>query len=361
MAEYAKDTPGQAALRKQIETHPIWQYPPEERLTHTREWQQIYMLVFQYKKFLKEIETRLSDTSGSALLTDEAELEQARYTRRSSLRGRLDTLTFTECMRRAVARYDASSGKEFLAYFDAIYANAMHESANRQENIPQGDIGLTRREGKLWKQLCELCEKQGIDVSTMPESFYEQAAAFLQVDAGALKRLIHSAAAARGTISLNQSMDGEDESSAGMDVADPNQESIEERLERLEQKTKALRVLTLFASKDRKEFPRLFFTGDVLKPLCAGRQELPPERYCTLLEKQEDLLWNRIFVLSYLNYLFEPSHPERLRTLLGLTPSHPLQDSSVAAYTGKTPAAISYQRKVYETILKSLQNELEKE
>lgn len=32
MAENAKDTKKQAALREQIEHHPIWNYPPEERL-----------------------------------------------------------------------------------------------------------------------------------------------------------------------------------------------------------------------------------------------------------------------------------------------------------------------------------------
>ena len=46
MAENAKDTKKQAALREQIEHHPIWNYPPEERLQHNREWQQLYLLVF---------------------------------------------------------------------------------------------------------------------------------------------------------------------------------------------------------------------------------------------------------------------------------------------------------------------------
>ena len=52
MAENAKDTKKQAALREQIEHHPIWNYPPEERLQHNREWQQLYLLVFQFKEIL---------------------------------------------------------------------------------------------------------------------------------------------------------------------------------------------------------------------------------------------------------------------------------------------------------------------
>ena len=98
MAENAKDTKKQAALREQIEHHPIWNYPPEERLQHNREWQQLYLLVFQFKEFLSKIENRLENTDTNAMLQDEDALLDARYTRRSKLRTKLDTLTFTESM-----------------------------------------------------------------------------------------------------------------------------------------------------------------------------------------------------------------------------------------------------------------------
>ena len=156
MAENAKDTKKQAALREQIEHHPIWNYPPEERLQHNREWQQLYLLVFQFKEFLSKIENRLENTDTNAMLQDEDALLDARYTRRSKLRTKLDTLTFTESMCKAVSKYDVNSGKPFLAYFDAIYANAMHDSVNSKAMRDQGDMRLSRREGQLWKRLCEL-------------------------------------------------------------------------------------------------------------------------------------------------------------------------------------------------------------
>lgn len=67
MPDYQKDTPRQAALRREIETHAIWQYPPEERLQHNREWQSLYLLVFEFKNFLQKIEHRLQNTDASAL------------------------------------------------------------------------------------------------------------------------------------------------------------------------------------------------------------------------------------------------------------------------------------------------------
>lgn len=356
MSENAKDTKKQAALREQIEHHPLWNYPPEERLQHDREWQQLYLLVFQFKEFLSKIENRLEHTDTNAMLQDEDTLLDARYTRRSKLRTKLDTLTFTESMCKAVSKYDANSGKPFLAYFDAIYANAMHESVNKQSMREQGDVRLTRGEVRLWKRLCELCEKQGIDPSALSAAFYERAAEILDVDVDSIKSLVRNATAARRTVSLNRSEDDENDS-PGFDMADPNQENIQDRLERT---TEAMRAIALFASRDIKEYPRLFFTTDVLGPMCTAKPELPPKQYCALLEKQENLLWGQIFVKSYIDYLFEPNKPKCLRLLMDIPPAHPLQDSSVAAYQHVTAAAVSYQRRQYSALLKRILEQMQK-
>lgn len=49
------------------------------------------------------------------------------------------------------------------------------------------------------------------------------------------------------------------------DADDPNATSMQERLESA---TEALRVIVMFASKDVTEFPRIFFTNDVIALLC---------------------------------------------------------------------------------------------
>ena len=220
----------------------------------------------------------------------------------------------------------------------------------------QGDVRLTRGEVRLWKRLCELCEKQGIDPSALSAAFYERAAEILDVDVDSIKSLVRNATAARRTVSLNRSEDDENDS-PGFDMADPNQENIQDRLERT---TEAMRAIALFASRDIKEYPRLFFTTDVLGPMCTAKPELPPEQYCALLEKQENLLWGQIFVKSYIDYLFEPNKPKCLRLLMDIPPAHPLQDSSVAAYQHVTAAAVSYQRRQYSALLKRILEQMQK-
>lgn len=120
-----------------------------------------------------------------------------------------------------------------------------------------------------------------------------------------------------------------------------------------------MRVIALFAGKDIKDYPRLFFTTDVLGPLCAAKPTFPPECYCALLEKQEDLLWRHIFVRGYIDFLFDPAHPARLRILPDTPLAHPLRDSSVAAYQHVTPAAVSSQRKQYTALLHKMMAQMQ--
>ena len=172
----------------------------------------------------------------------------------------------------------------------------------------------------------------------------------------ALKRLVLNATTARRTISLNDDTHKDDDGEAIMfDADDPNATSMQERLESA---TEALRVIVMFASKDVTEFPRIFFTNDVIALLCDEKPAIPPERYCTVLEKKEDLLWARIFARDYMNFLFEPHKPDRLRPLLDIKPTHQPKDRTISTFTGKTTVTISNRRKEYKKLLQKMQEQL---
>ena len=48
-----------AALARKIEDHPLLRQPADRRLSDTRGWQELYLLVLRYKGFLQKIERRL--------------------------------------------------------------------------------------------------------------------------------------------------------------------------------------------------------------------------------------------------------------------------------------------------------------
>jgi len=354
VADHAKDSKKQEILRRKLQSHPIWQYPPEERLQHDRERLEIFELVMECKGVSARLENRLNNTPpDTGLLADEEKaLREVRFNP-SQARSRFDGVAFTESVNKAIAHYDPAAGKEFMAYLDAIYANAMRETANSQAMRAQGDVRLNREEAEIWKVVCLPCEKQGKDPAAMPEAFYKGIAESMGKPLSTVKSVVCLAATVRRTVSLNSSADDEDGKLP--DAADPNQRYPQDRLEK---EIEVMEVIERFADKERKEYPRIFFTNDTLNPLCDDRPAALRKQECAVLEKREQLLWNRIFDRGYIDFVFCPQKPARLRAVPDTPLTRPLQDSSIAAYRQISPAAVSYQRRRYKAMMNDIWREL---
>lgn len=338
-------------LERRIEEHPLWRLPGDERLQNVPLWQELCLLVMKRKGFLQKVERRLQSQE-NVLAEDEDELLTARYSRAGRRRNLYDSCAFTESLRAAVKGYAPEKGGSFLAYFDAIYEKDMHRAANREQGQRQeGAQPLTRGETNLWKELCRLTEKMGLDPRDLPPGYYRTLAGLLGVSREQVERLLHKCAATRRLVSLDR--EGDDL------PPDPEDLSARSDMEQLERAQEAIAAIALFAERDAAEYPRLFFTNDVLSPMRAQDPKVDPTSYCRLLERQEPLLWARIFVAEYIRFLFQPPpEPDTLRHLLAATLRHPLQDASIAAFKGVTAAAVSYQRKRYAIALRALAADL---
>lgn len=343
----------QTALRAQIEAHPIFRYPKEERLYHREEWQQLFLLVMQLKNFLSKVEKRLASTN-NVLMDDEAELEEARFSSSGKRRRKFDSVTFADALQTAVKNFDPALGKEFMAYFDAIYAQKINRSANaeaaaRQESVQR----LTKDEAAIWREFSRLCEKLNYDPRELSPKFYTRMADLMGVDEKQLQRLIRKCTTTRWITSLDA--EWEDPDAPACQVADPQQGDMQDRLEHTAEVLRAITAIADYADLDRKEYPRYFFTNDVLAPMCADAPTVDPTSYCALLERSEDLLWQKIFAQNYIDFVFLPPPAlDTLRHLLAAKRQRPLQDATIADCLHVTAAAISYQRKRYTAMLQKL-------
>lgn len=335
-------------LARRIEEHPLWRRPAAERLADAAQWQDLYLLVMRWKGFLQKVENRLQSRD-SALALDENELLNARYSRAGRRRSLYDSCAFAESLRAAVKGYDPDRGGSFLAYFDAIYEKDLHRAANREQGKRQeGARPLTRGETNLWKELCRLTEKLGLDARQLPPGYYATLADLLGVSREQVERLLRRCSAARWVTSLDR--DGEEEP-----APEPEDPAARAELEQLELAQEAMGAIALFAERDAAEYPRLFFTNDVLAPMRAEPPQVDPASYCALLERQEALLWQRVFVRGYVEYVFQPPPaPDTLRHLLLARLCRPLRDATIAAFKGVTPAAVSYRRKRYAAAMRAL-------
>ena len=367
-----QDTPEQARLRVLIEAHPLLTYPKDERLTHHEEWNQFFLLVMQFKGFLHRVEQRLAihetvvnghtvNVETNAMLEDEAEVEKARFASSNGKRKEMfDSLAFAEALRTAVRNFDASKlnpeaihGSPFLAYFDTLYGQRMYKNANTEADQRSDRVQrLSDEEIDIWRRFSDLCRKMEFDPKTLSAAFYNRMAELMGVSADKLRETARKCAAAQQFVSVESARDAEGEGDESLSFADPKQASVETMLERT---AEAMRAITSFADLDEQEYPRLFFTNDVLAPMCADEPKVDPADYCSLLERSEELLWGRIFVREYINYVFAPPpEPDTLRHILAAERRYPLRDATIAACKQVTAAAISYRRKKYTELIRRL-------
>lgn len=336
-------TPEQEELRRRIESHPLLALPAAERAGRTQARLELVELVMRLKKFDAKLRARLQ-TDRSALLMDEEEIRDARTLRMDRLARKFDSITFLTCMDKALAGYDAGQGTPFLAYFDRIYTNAMHRTANRQDALTgQERVALTRREGHLLKEMRRLSEAMGYDLKNLPPRYDRELGEALGLAPEKLRALLDKAQAASRFVSMDDR--GDEEDGSVLQIADPHSEDAQARLESM---AEVLRAVRMFADLDCQEYPRLFFTNDVLRPLKEEDPAVSPDVYCRVLQRMEDILWDQIFVQGYIEFTFLPPPAlDRLANLLAARLGRPLQDASIAAYKQVSAAAVSYQRKRY--------------
>lgn len=335
----------QARLQQAIETHEILRLPPSERLGAERLRMDFTLLVMRFFGFEQKLERRLSREDTAALVEQEEELDQALYQKTGRTR-RFDSLAFLTAVNGALQRYDAGAGVPFLGFFRMVYSQEIVRTARQQRRaVHQEEAPLTRDETRIWKELTRLCEKLGLDWSTLPDSYCRKLAGFLGMSEAAVRGTMQKCMLARRLTSLDEAVDDEGNTP---DAPDPHAENPQTRLEQMEE---VLRAVTGFADLDAREYPRLFFTNDILAPLREQNPAVPPQAYCGALRRVEPFLWRGVFVEGYIRFVFvPPPEPDCVRNLLVAGMARPLQDSTIAAYKKVSAAAVSYQRKKYTAL-----------
>lgn len=334
-------------LQQSIENHELLRLPPPERLGSEGLRMDFTLLVMRYCGFEQKLDSRLNRENAVALVEQEDEMEQALYQKKGRAR-KFDSFAFLTAVNGAIARYDAAAGVPFLGFFHTIYSREIVKTAQQERRaVHQEEAPLTREETRIWKELTRLCEKLGVDWNTLPPTYYKKIAHFLGISEPALRGTLSKCILARRLTSLDEEIDEEGNTP---DAPDPHAENPQTRLERMED---VVRAVTCFADLDAKEYPRLFFTNDILSPLREKEPAVDPQVYCGVLKRVEASLWRGVFVREYIRFVFAPPpEPDSVQNILLAEMLRPLQDASIAAYKNVSAAAISYQRKKYTVLQK---------
>lgn len=361
-----RDTPAQAALRERINGHEIFQYPGSERLTYKREWKDLCNLVIQFKAFDKLIEKRFEktfiDSKGqkqpdSVLGQDEEALWSSLGKAQGVRQNKFDGVALVEALAKAVKHFDPANGAEFMAYFDRIYATEIQKTSYKQLAATQmGAVVLNDRDAKLVKLLRRRCGEFGCDPKAISRQVYDAVAQELGTTADHLMKVMELANMTNKFVSMdNDQNDGDDDDAPSREYGDETAPDPQVTFERA---AEAMRAIMQFAALDAQEYPRIFFTNDVLAPLFDAK-DISPIAYYNVLHKSEDVLWNRIFAQDYIEFVFAPPPALTcLRNLMDAAQKYPLRDATIAKMKHCKPANISAHRRRYANTLAELQQKM---
>lgn len=356
MQQHKEERADRDALKQQINTHPLLALPPEERLQRTRQRMELAELLLRWYRFEQQLEKTLQ-TQDSALAESEASARSV-YKNNKKIQQHFDGVAFMETVVEALKWYDASRGAAFTTYFYGLYQQRAQRSNAREIAIVERQAfgPLKRQDLQLLKQLNKLILRQNLPYApeNLPDKLCIPLAEQLGITPKQLRGLLSTLRMIR-LVEPTRDEEGEEQSPEDT-VAAPE----EDPLRQVAAIQELAAALDLLAENDQKEYPRLFMTNDVLRPLKEPDGDSDPVAYARVLVRCEETLFRAVFEWPYLCFVYEESpRPDSVRHLVKGRLRRPLQDASIAAYKQVRPSAVSNARKRFQALQMQMRRQLE--
>lgn len=212
-----------------------------------------------------------------------------------------DAVAFVKSLDYAVESYDGRSS--FLTWVDNVYQKRLVEEAKNYERETSGVAPLTGHYMKMIRMINKFLEQQYPDqkIDDLKNIQLTEIAKALGFTEKVLKEYIGYARLLE-TISLDQN------ETLKWETPEEEGEELVQQQEVLE--TLAAVVLSFCCEIKQEEYLRLLLTNDVLRPLKKTNKDEEVVKYTDFLQREETLLYQRVFYLLYLNFVFK-NLPER--------------------------------------------------
>lgn len=347
------------ALKQQINTHPLLDLPPQERLQKTRQRMELAELLLRYHNFEQQLEQELQDQTEESVLWQSEASSRSLYKNNKKASRHFDGVAFMETVVEALKRYDAGRGAAFTTYFYTLYQQRVRRSnADEIAILERQAFGRLRRQDlQLLKQLNRLLLQRNLPYGpeTLPEKLCAPLAEHMDITIDQLRDLLYTVRMIH-LVEPTRTEDGEEQPPEEL-VADPTAGSPTRQMELCQALADALDIL---CENEQKEYPRLFMTNDVLHPL---KEPAPgvddPETYARVLLQYEDALFRAVLERPYLGYVYEETpRPDSMQHLIEGRLRRPLQDATIAAYKQVRPSAVSNARSRFRRLQQRLYSQL---
>lgn len=343
-----------AAMEQQINCHPALSETDADRQKNGREnYIDLCNLLMKYFRFDQQLAAQTALVSGTS--TDKKlSIQDAEERLLKGKKTTFDGPAFMEAYLAAINGYIPDVGS-FTAYFYKLYVQRLNRAIDEQYQTAQRrSLSMGEKKARQIKNLLTLLRSTGQqDPARLPQALYPEYA----------KRLNVSEPVFRELIQLVLQMDAvpnvpvqDDEGDDMPDLLEGASDSAARKdLLREETVDTLCAMLELLTDIDEREYPRLFLTNALIKPLKEDSiSESARIPYAQAMVRQEDLLWQRILILSYLEFVFSaPPVPDSVRNIVLCSLNRPLMDKTIAEYKQVSASAVSQNSKRFWAKMKS--------
>jgi hypothetical protein len=221
--------------------------------------------------------------------------------RSSSVTKYYDSIAFVKSVDRAVGTFDGRSS--FLTWFDRVYRYNLMEEARNYKAETSGTARVTEQHTDAIRAISRLLVQKypGKQIKEITDLELKEIAKALGHSEKKLKEYIGYAQLLDPT-SLDQ------DEKLKCEISQEEREEFVEQQDMLE--TIVTVVLNFCCETKQEEYLRLLLTNDVLRPLKKTDKDEEVVQYTDFLQREENLLYQRVFYLLYLNFVFK-NLPER--------------------------------------------------
>lgn len=269
-------------------------------------------------------------------------------------KGVFDGVAFMEAFTQSLKSYDPQRGT-FLACFSFYYSRQCAKMKDEQHRITgRRSLSMGEKKARQVKKLLTLLHKTGrYHADDLPRELYPRFAQMMQMNEENFRELIT-------LIIQEQMVDNasrwEDDDSVFFDHSE-QQTDFGAKAELLapERLDELCALLEVLADIEQREYPRLFLTNLMVGLL---KEETMKETdrilYARAMADRQELLWHRIFIQNYLDFVYEPTPvPDCVRNLVVGRLCRKLQNATVAEYKQVSPSAVSQSAERFWTMLRS--------
>lgn len=343
MPEYKMDEK-KVRLAGLIDSHPIFKLPANERISSPQLMSVFTDLVMEYEGLYEKLDFD-QERYNEKILTGEGNPFGKKYD------GLFDGVTWYKALLSSVSAYDPETGISFMPFFRSNVNRSMSEATHLDSDIGAGNPHLLKEQDLMVRRVKRILKSRCLEPNMLTDEDKVSLAKQLNITPRRLDETLGYMGL--GTMkSLDERIGGDDSEDTYLDIYSPESEDAYAYVDMKETLVDCIiEIINAVTAEEIKESVRLFLTNDILSRIKGvEKKDVGKVNYPGALKeslcRREETLYERVFIMAYLSFVYEtPPDPATIELLYSMQLEYPIEDKTIRIYKNLSKARISQIRR----------------